>query len=241
MKFFANLLKVVFLTTSAATANERTLVDLSFEVAESRIELAEHILRSAVDFAASEPEINARDGYLGLKTLLNNTEHFGALLLLDEEGILRFDSFNVEPLSYDLSDRQYFRETRSLKPKTMRIGSTMVARQSGQILIPFTMAVPSTKSSGQSVIALTVPPAALLPKTDVCAFCGIAIINEGEILASNRPMSTINEAVLTRLDTDGLYGGITFEINKMNVDVFWRRSEASGLVYLYYSATPKHS
>jgi hypothetical protein len=239
--FFRVIAFMVFLTTPVvAGSSERSTIDLIFELGESRLELANYILRSSADFVAENPEISDRQGYLGLKGILNDSEQFRSILAIDENGQLMFDSYNWIPFlgGADLSARTYFQETTNKQGKGLSIGGIVVGKQSGEVFIPLTMPVPNVSGRNQKIVVLTALPSAFLPEQDFCAFCGVSMVLDSNVIASTRPMSDVNEAVISKLHFDGQYGATNLKVRGMDVAVHWRKSSATSVVYLYYRATP---
>ncbi|WP_321832287.1 hypothetical protein [Thalassovita sp.] len=231
-----------FLFSGAATGNPsaRATVDFVAEVGEARLMLAEHILRSAADFVASNPDIGSVQGHRALARILNKAPPFRSILAIDNEGQLRFDSFNMVKFlgASDLSRRAYFSSTTNAASKQMIVNSPIVAKQSGRVTIPLTMAVPNGNGRFQEVVALMADPEALLPKVETCGFCGVLLAKGGEVLVSNHFMSEINEAIVARLEFTGHYGMVELTVRGMDVSVHWKRSASTDLVFVFYEATP---
>lgn len=229
----------------ASETDSRAIADLIYEVGETRFELASVLLRSSADYVAENPNASAAEGHRVLKSILNDSKHVRAILAVDENGLLMFDSYNAVPIgatastpSMDLSERYYFKGTTSRPAKELLIHPPVVGRQSGETFVPLTMAVPNKTGFRQSVIVLAVPPSTFIPPLEVCIYCGVVLVHNGNVLASNRPMSDINSDVIARLDFAGRYGASDFELRGMRVQVHWRKSEKTGVVFMYYEADP---
>lgn len=232
---------VWFPVSAVAATDARSLVDFVAEIAEARLMLAEHILRSSADFVAANPSIEASQGHAGLSAILNNAAPFRSILALDENGHLEYDSFN--PVKFlgavDLSERDYFRSTSNSAAMRMIVNGPIVAKQSGRMTLPLTMAVPNDRGRFQKVVALMADPDAFLPHVDVCSFCGVVLVKDGGVLASNQLMSEVNAAIVGRMSFSGRYGASEVDVRGMNVSVHWRRSEMADLVFVFYEASPK--
>lgn len=244
--FIRILVAGFFAATSAfADSTARSTTDLVYEMAEARFELAELVLRTSANYLAAQPDVSAADGHLALKSILNGSEYFRAILALNENGELLFDSFNSVGLQelpsgprLDLSGRKYFRSTTNLPSSTLKISPTEVGKQSGESFIPLTMSVQNETGFNQPVVVLVAPPQAFLPPIEVCSYCGIVMALNGEVLGSNRPMSEINRDVIARMSFDGEYGANQIDLRGMKVNVHWRKSPKTGVVFLFYKADP---
>ncbi|MEM1088181.1 MAG: hypothetical protein AAGH90_10650 [Pseudomonadota bacterium] len=226
--------------TVHASPEARVTADLVYELGEAKLETAGYILRAAVDVVARNPEIKAIAGHSAFSAILNGSESFRSLLAIDANGTLQFDSFNPIPYrqASDLSDREYFLATTAEEPMKLRINAPVVGRQSGEVFIPLTMAVPSPNKTANPIVALVTPPSTLMPSIDICVLCGIALAFNGKIIASSRPMSDVNEVALSRLEFRGTYGAVQIEVRGIDVLVHWRRSTKTGVVYLFYQSGP---
>lgn len=231
---------VLALLPSVSGADERATIDLIYELGETRFQLAEYILRASSDYVATNPDASSRQGHLALKSVLNGNKQFRSVLAINGDGKLMYDSYNPLPFlgGADLSERRYFRATTNNAPNEMVINKAVVGKQSGELFIPLSMAVPNGLGSGQHAVMLTAPPAAFMPNIALCSFCGVSLLASDEVIASNRPMSDVNEAVASRLEFNGPYGASEVRVRGMTVKVHWRRSDATGVVYLFYQATP---
>ncbi|UWR76607.1 hypothetical protein K4L04_01200 [Phaeobacter inhibens] len=232
------LLAALLPWSGGVNAQDTSEFQLIFELGTSRFALAEHVLRSSADYVAENPEAGAGQGHVALKGILNSSQHFRSILALSESGVLKYDSFNLVPYegAADLGDRSYFKDATNAKAKVMIIGSPVIGRQSGQSFIPLSMAVPVGRAKKQPVVVLTVPPEALLPKAHMCPFCGVSIVSDGEVIASNRPLSEINKTVLRGMPYEGLYGAREIKVRGMSVAVHWRRSKEYNIVFVYFEA-----
>lgn len=221
-----------------AASDGRMVMEFAFELAEARLDLAEHMLRSSADFLVSVGDIDPQLGHVGLQKIFNDNRDFRAILALDENGRLMFDSFNPVPFrgGADLSQRQYFRDTTHREAMQLFVFPSVVGKQSGQRLIPVTMAVPGLGRGNQRVVMISVPPEAMLPKSQLCPVCGVVITSDGQVVASSHPMSEVNEIALSRLTFSGEYGASQIEVRDMPVLVHWRKSTRAKLVYIYYEA-----
>ncbi|SPJ27651.1 hypothetical protein [Falsiruegeria mediterranea] len=231
---------VLALLPSVSGADERATIDLIYELGETRFQLAEYILRASSDYVATNSDVSSRQGHLALKSVLNGSKQFRSILAISGDGELMYDSYNPLPFlgGADLSQRRYFERTTNNAPKELVINRAVVGKQSGELFMPLAMAVPNGLGRGQKVVMLTAPPAAFMPNIHLCSFCGVSMLAGDEVIASNRPMSDVNEAVASRLEFDGPYGATEIRVRGMPVRVHWRRSDATGVVYLFYQARP---
>ncbi len=229
---------VLGLPYGEAQADGQVTASFVYELGEARIELAEQVLRTAADYVATNSKVTSLDGHVALKRILNDSRHFRSILAISKNGELLYDSYNAVRYegAADLSGRSYFRNSTDAEPKTFLIHSPQVGKQSGETFVPMTMAVPNDLERDQAVVALVVPPSIFVPRLDYCAVCGVSVVHSGQVIASSRPMSDINEAILANLSFDGDYGNRIFEVRGMPVNVHWRKAERTGLVYIYYEA-----
>lgn len=229
-----------FVGDRSVEASETSGFDLIYEVTMARMELAEMILRTSADYWSENPDASGLNAHLSLRQILNDSSYFRSILAVDEEGALAFDSFNPIPFlgAKDLSDRGYWKRASGNKPKEMIFGRTVTGRQSGLAFVPLAMAVPGGGTRNQRVVALTALPEKLLPTAGMCNFCGVSLLSGGEVVASNRPLSAVNSAVLEELNFEGLYGAETFDLRGMEVVAHWRKSDQFDLIMVYYEAEP---
>ncbi|MBR9651890.1 hypothetical protein IT775_12240 [Thalassobius aquimarinus] len=231
---------VMLPVAASASPTGRATIDLVFELGESRMALAEYIMRGAADYLIENPDPGSSEGHSAFKRILNGSTYFRSILAIDENGQLMFDSYNWIPFlgAKDLSQRSYFLGATNAVGKVLRVGDPVVGKQSGQVFLPFTMAVPNGSGRGQRVVMMTVPPKTMLPSFEVCNFCGVIIALDGKVLVADKPMSDVNEAVISRLTFEGEYGAQELDLRGMTVETHWRKSSRYGVVYLYYRATP---
>ena len=60
---------------------------------------------------------------------------FGAILVIDENGRLRYDSRNLSPKPIDLSNRDYFRRQQTASAPVLYVGQPESARQTGAFIV----------------------------------------------------------------------------------------------------------
>ncbi|AMN38792.1 GGDEF domain-containing protein [Rhodoplanes sp. Z2-YC6860] len=81
---------------------------------------------------------------------------FGAILVIDENGRLRYDSRNPSPRPLDLSGRDYFRLQRDQAAPVLSVGQPEAARSSGAFIIGVSKRLTHPDGSFAGVVAGTV-------------------------------------------------------------------------------------
>jgi len=81
---------------------------------------------------------------------------FGAILVIDENGRLRYDSRNPTPRPIDLSTRDYFRTQKAQDAPVLSVGQPEAARASGSFIIGISKRLTDPDGSFAGVVAGTV-------------------------------------------------------------------------------------
>jgi diguanylate cyclase (GGDEF)-like protein len=105
------------------------------------------------------PEIGSISPDLRQRVLFDHAtsaRQFGAILVIDEAGRLRYDSRNRSPKPVDLSGRDYFRIHQSKNAPVLYVGQPEAARQSGAFLVGISKRLSHADGSFAGVVAGTV-------------------------------------------------------------------------------------
>jgi diguanylate cyclase (GGDEF)-like protein len=107
----------------------------------------------------AHPEIGSVSADLRQRVLFDHSttsRQFGAILVIDEHGRLRYDSRNIAPKPTDLSGRDYFRIHQSKNAPVLYVGQPEAARQSGTFIIGISKRLSHPDGSFAGVVAGTV-------------------------------------------------------------------------------------
>ena len=107
----------------------------------------------------AHPEIGNISPELRQRVLFDHSttsRQFGAILVIDETGQLRYDSRNLPPKPADLSGRDYFRVHQSKNAPVLYVGQPEAARQSGAFFIGISKRLSHPDGSFAGVVAGTV-------------------------------------------------------------------------------------
>ena len=86
----------------------------------------------------SQPELASLSPEMRQRVLFDHStaaRQFGAIMVIDENGRLRYDSRNPSPRPVDLSDRDYFRAQKAQDAPVLSVGQPEAARASGSFVI----------------------------------------------------------------------------------------------------------
>jgi diguanylate cyclase (GGDEF)-like protein len=106
-----------------------------------------------------QPELASLSPELRQRVLFDHSSGsrpFGAILVTDANGRLRYDSRNPTPKPLDLSTRDYFRAQKSQDAPVLSVGQPDTARQSGSFIIGISKRLTHADGSFAGVVAGTV-------------------------------------------------------------------------------------
>lgn len=156
---------------------------------------AERVL-IGVDYALDNVGYVARTGknsrviHEHINKLSSRLEGVRAIIVLSEKGLLIHDSFRYPAKVIDLSDRDYFQQSR--ETSAVVIGDAAIGRTSG---VPF---IPVAKKVGDVTVVAIVSPHLLISSQTQCVSCVSAILRpDGSVLASFPPAAQIPPNVLS--------------------------------------------
>lgn len=107
----------------------------------------------------SRPELASLSPELRQRVLFDHStaaHSFGAILVIDENGRLRYDSRNPAPKPLDLSNRDYFRAQKAQDAPVLSVGQPEAARASGTFIIGISKRLTYPDGSFAGVVAGTV-------------------------------------------------------------------------------------
>jgi diguanylate cyclase (GGDEF)-like protein len=107
----------------------------------------------------AHPEIRSLSPDLRQRVLFDHSttaRQFGAILVIDETGRLRYDSRNAAPKPVDLSGRDYFRLHQAKNAPVLYVGQPEAARQSGTFIVGISKRLSHPDGSFAGVVAGTV-------------------------------------------------------------------------------------
>ena len=243
MMYFRGLLLALILLSPGSVMGEtsaRERLDFLSQFGDARIETAGLILRRASDFMAETEDPTFEDGQRAFARMIRGVTSFSSLGAIGPDGFLLFDSFNEKsfPTRLDLSDREYVTQTRIAPPNEPFVYPPIVGRQSGHFIIPVALRVPSLDQTPPTVVVVFMPAENLLPGMQICNFCGLVVVSEGRVIASDKILSAMNEDTISSLGLDGYYGVERHTIRHVDVEFHWKRSSVTNLVYVYYEGRP---
>lgn len=106
-----------------------------------------------------------------------------AIIVIDESGMLIYDSAMFPALRLDLSDREYFRRALQASRLEISVGRPIVGRSSSLLFIPAAAWVDTRH--GKRVVVAVVLPDGLIEPAFRCPSCSAAIFDEdGNVLVS---------------------------------------------------------
>ena len=121
-----------------------------------------HLSLQGVINSLAHPEIGGLSPDLRQRVLFDHSttsRQFGAILVIDETGRLRYDSRNVAPKPLDLSGRDYFRHLKAKSAQdgpVLYVGQPEAARQSGTFIVGISKRLSHSDGSFAGVVAGTV-------------------------------------------------------------------------------------
>lgn len=115
-------------------------------------------LQGAVD-TLKRPDIDRIDPELRQLALFDHSataERFGAILVLDKKGRLRFDSRNTTSRPLDLSDRDYFKAHQKERAPILYVGQPQASRSTGAFIVGISRRLSNPDGSFAGVVAGTI-------------------------------------------------------------------------------------
>ena len=138
----------------AAQAAASLVATLESDIARN-IESYDLSLRAVIDNLAY-PEITTISPELRQLVLFDRSasaKHLDAIVLLDENGIVRLDSRNAFPRPHNRSDRTYFQFHKQSKVHRLHISEPLIARDSGSRVIVISRRLSNPDGSFAGVVA----------------------------------------------------------------------------------------
>jgi hypothetical protein len=118
-----------------------------------------------------------------LNRMISGLPFIRAIIVIQGNGTLTFDSASLPAVNMDLSDRSYFKRAVQGAPHHLWIEPPVVGRSSGVPFLPIASRIPSP--NGDWVIVAVVVPDALIDVSLRCTACSIALLNgDGDLLTA---------------------------------------------------------
>lgn len=176
---------------------------------------------------------DGKAAHTALNRMIQGMPFLRAIIVIDADGLLRFDSASYPAAQLNLSDRQYFRRFALAPLHRLSVGDPVVGRSSSLPFLPMGMRLRTPR--GDHIAVAIVIPDALVDRTFRCPSCSTAIVSAGGTLLASSPSgySPPPELVKKVLGSEGSHP-IVADISLMTSLIDWRLIP-NGELYVIFS------
>jgi len=232
----STLLKVIALsafflsvTTATILAEQQPLTGAEDQItkaaqsARTSLLSAERVLfaaEQAIDAAAIiiSSIDNERLVHIELGRLAKGVPGARAIIVVDREGTLLFDSYRYPASNLDLSERSYFRE--AIANSGIVVGQTVIGKTSGANFVPL------AKRLGDTTIVVVASPFSLLDLQTECGDCwNMVLQSDGDVVTMFPPEAKLPRTLTEFVTQAPKPDGTSFvRYHNSVVAIAWRRS-----------------
>jgi len=144
-------------------------------------------LLEAIDFLNRNLDKEEVTLHKSLSQYAERTPGLRAIIVTDQKGKLKLDSFSYPAKDINLADREYVKNATTLNNESLYIGQPVVGRSSGTAFLPFSRSLLNANKENQGVIAAIMHPGFLIKQDMLCAQCFITVFNSQKKLVVSYP------------------------------------------------------
>lgn len=173
-----------------------------------------------------------RQVYQALNRMISGLHFVRAILLLQDNGTLAFDSAAFPAVNMDLSDRAYFHRAIQGPPGRLWVEAPLTGRASGLPFIPVASRIETPH--GNWVAVAIVLPDGLIQQSLGCSVCSIALLDPGgQVLAAAPSGYRPQPYVLQRILSNSSHGPLSVELDMVPFVADWQAVEDDALLVLF--------
>lgn len=167
-----------------------------------------------------------------LNRMISGLPFIRAIIVIQGNGTLTFDSAALPATNMDLSDRRYFQRAVQGAPHRLWIEPPVVGRSSGMPFIPMASRIQSPQ--GDWVVVAVVVPDALIEQPLRCTACSVALFNgDNEMLAAMPSGYRPPPYVMTGMQANHGKGPLVVELGMIPSVTDWRILEGGLLTVMF--------
>lgn len=157
-----------------------------------------------------------------------------ALLFIDAEGTLRFDTHTYPAKKYNLSKRAYFIEALKAPRGAVIVSAPVKGKSSGTTFVPIAKAVYKNRELLGVVVAVISPRKLInLDVTNDCVSCLSVLTTLDGVPIAQEPAELFDEGIqdlIKSLNHSPATGSAVRKIRDKSVKVSWRRSDTAPII-----------